>query len=407
MYGGETVTAPHPPLRLYPHTVLLPVLAALMVTTTIYIWFTDVWWSDAFSVVVIAILIFASIKSIRNYNSLHLTASADDEAVVLNGDEFPFDLIESVAVKEWTDHDVRGRLTAVGGRLDIAMDGERHIYHWASVGSDRIAPLVQHVLQRMADEMRHRPLPGEGWSFDGTDLLTARDLTPLSTLSHAAVYDDQVRLWRWEEVDPFFSVPKTSPNALLLLRLAQRAARPAQVAGLGRFLFTRKPSPGVAMFYALVAGGIAFLITFESVDRWAPQMMKQADLACGVFTLLLLVRALLMFGKRYDFYERGVEAIFLGSRRELFYADVARATWRRMHHRIGPAGAYIGTSTRLRLYPVHGRPMHIRVHRFHMDDPDLDRVRQTIAAAIQANKSRRTPSSDLVPAANGGDHSQR
>jgi len=396
MYGGETVTALRPPLRLYPHVVILPAVSALMLTTTIYLWFLDFAWSNAFSAIVFVLLIIASIKSIRGYNSLHLTASADDQAVVLNGDEFPFDRIESVAVKEWTQHDVHGRLTAVGGRLDIAMDGERHTYQWASVGTDRVAPVVQHLLQRMLDEMRHRPLPGEGWSIDGTDLRTTREPTPLSALSYAAVYDDEVRLWRWDEVDPFFGVPSSSPNALLLLRLARQAARPAEVAGLGRFLFTRKPSPGVSIFYALVIGLLVLLIVFSAVDRWAPQMMKEGDLACGVFTLLLLVRALLMFGKRYDFYERGVDAVSYGGRRELLYADVAHMKWFRMHHRIGPAGAYIGTSTRLRLYPVHGRhPMRIGIHRFHMDDADLDRVRQTIVAATQANKSS-TPRSGML-----------
>ncbi len=378
MHAVATVSRPS--LGIYWEPVAYPAATAVFLAESLYLWVAGA--RAVFIVlaaVTTALMSVSSILALWRYIHSGVTVSASDHAVVLNGRELAFSSIDSIAFQERPRVSARDKRTIAFIRwLAIVAEGQTYRFKWWGLKDDPVTPIVQQLLQRMEDETQRRTLEGDGWSVDHADLFTDHGATPLATLSAAGIYDDQVRLWRDSESEAFIGVPKTSPNALVLLRVANGRAGPAPDSGtLGRLLFTRKPSGVVNILMALLTGAVVLLCAFAVIERWAPHFLEELDLGCGILTLILLIRAFLSFGTRYRFYERGVVATSIGGRSETLYADVQRVTWR--ERRMNWLGAYLGTRVYARLYPAAGPPLRISLYRRRFSDPDMDWVRKRAA----------------------------
>src|SRR5262245_1395295 len=352
------VVAPRPRFGIYPGPILAPVVGVLTLLFSIFIWSRDS--SNAsiatFFFAITAMMFVLSAITIARYLGYRVTAAVHDHAVVFNGREFRFDQIDFVTLRDRARVPQMGGITMVERTLTIApVDGKKKSFVWIAEGHDPIAPVVEFLHRRLADEAPRRTLHGKRWSIVQMTLQTQDDMTPLSTLSGAGIYDREVRLWRRGETTPFFAAPVTSENAHVLLRVAEDAvakAPPAPAAaptaaagddaGLGRLLFARKPSGFVNVFSSIIYGLFGVAMALYAADHIDPQLDKPAIYLASAIAIFFVLRALHSFTVRYRFYELGVISTYVGGRREVRYADVESMSWgavRSFHN-----GIYTGTS---------------------------------------------------------------
>lgn len=400
-----TVVAQRPSLDIYPGPVIFPVFGALFVAGTAYIWrvngLHDVV-TEIFLACTLLMLLGALVTGTR-YFSYRVEASIHDHAVTLNGREFLFDRIDSVALAEKARLGQWAKTVAMRRTLTVAAEGRRRTFAWlASPAGDPIEPILQLLLRRLASDAARRPLRGAGWSLELGTLRTRDDATPLSTVTSAGIFDQEVRLWRRGEPNPFFATPATSSNALVLLRVAEDALEkspPAHVpvadeTGLGRLLFVRKPAGLVNTFNAFLYGLFGTATAWYFADRWAPQFTRLVLDAAIVVSLYVVARAILSFGTRYRFHEAGMIATYAIGRRTLRYADVARMRWD--ERRNFTNGVYSGTSLDATLVPAGGKPLHIDLRRFRTVDGDLEPLRHAVAHAVAARMRHELESTGRV-----------
>ena len=392
----NTAVAPRPSFNVYPGPVIFPVFAALFLGFTIYIWRVNglrTVFTEIFIGCTLFMLLGAAI-TISRYLRYCVTAEIHDHAVVLNGRELLFDRIDSVALAEKARLGDWAKTVAMRRTLTIASEEKRRTFAWLAQPDDPIEPILQLVIARMADEAKRRALRGDGWSLELGTLRTKDDATPLSTVTAAEVFDDEVRLWRRNEPAPFLAVPIASPNALVLLRVNEGLKPAAPLDGFGRLLFVRKAPAFSNIVSALGYGFLLASAAFYVSHHLAPQFDNPVLIASGLVTLGLLVRAIFTFATRYRFHERGIVTTYALGKRELRYADVARMSWKATRN--FTQGVYSGTSLQATLVPVEGRPLHIQTRRFKTVDDDLDALCHTIGHVVEARMRQELESTGRV-----------
>ena len=260
---------------------------------------------------------------------------------------------------------------------------------------------LDHVLEVLVERIAAvaRPRAGKGWSVEQGMLVARRERVPLSSISAAGVFERNVRLWRHNDEEHFFSVPYDTKNARVLLALAthagQASARPSTT-GIGRLLFSRRTTMISGLGNTLlVAFGLA--VGWMCLERYLHVPSKLAVGAMlGVFVLWIFY-SLYRATVRYRFHERAVVRISLLGARTLAYANVAAMTWHEsastMHGAIP-----LGTTVKAKLLPDDGSPaLSIRLHRLRGIDGDLEPVRSRIAQHIAENLRRHLEHGDDIP----------
>jgi len=399
----NTAVAQRPSFNVYPGPVIFPVFGAMLLGFTIYIWRVNGLHTfiTEFFIAATAFLLLGALITGSRYLSYRVEASIHDHAVTFNGHDFLFDRIDSVALAEKARLGQWAKTVAMRRTLTITAEGKRRTFAWlAHPDGDPIAPILQLLLRRMANEAARRSLRGPGWSLELGTLRTKDESTPLSTVT-SAIFDDEVRLWRRGEPNPFFATPITSPNALVLRRVAEdardQAPAPTPVVDesrLGRLLFVRKPPGFINVLSAFAFGSFGASAAWYAADRWMPQLTKPVLIAAGLVTLYAVIRAILSFATRYRFHEKGMIATYAVGQRELRYADVARMRWQ--EQRNFTEGIYSGTSVKATLIAADGKPLHIDVRRFRTTDGDLEPLRHAMAHAVAARMRHELASTGRV-----------
>lgn len=163
---------------------------------------------------------------------------------------FLFERLQEISVSE---RDLTAPQTGVFRRLRLrSPEGQVFLENAVdNLQEDRLGAFLIDVLARMADEAERRMRSGEGfaggrWVVDPRGFRTSPGAAPVPypEIAKVALFEGRISLWREKEERPFFSVPMTSPNALVLRELLWRRIeeRPLPVSpeGLGRLLFEKK-----------------------------------------------------------------------------------------------------------------------------------------------------------------------
>ncbi len=183
---------------------------------------------------------------------------------------FLFDRLQEISVREQDLVSPTGVFRRIGLRSPEGRILLENVVHLSA--EDRLGAFLIDVLARIADEAERRIRAGEGfsggrWVLDARGFRLSAGAAPVlySEIAKVSLFEGRISLWREREERPFFAVPMTSPNALVLRELLWRRIeeRPLPVSpeGLGRLLFEKKGLWSRCRVYEL---GV------EKSSSWAP-----------------------------------------------------------------------------------------------------------------------------------------
>ncbi len=310
--------------------------------------------------------------------------------------------IDAITIYDKRRYDETATVRALTRTITLETATGKVKAEYVALPQDALDDTLDAIVERVAAEPR--PRAGKGWSIEHGTLTVRRDRVPLSSISAAGVFERNVRLWKHNDEEHFFSVPHDTKNARVLLALAQRSAStaPAQASaasstssGIGRLLFSRRTT--------LLSGlGNTILVIFGLAVGWMcleKYLGIPTKIALGAMIavfVLWIFYSIYRATVRYRFHERALVRLSLLGTRTLAYANVAAMTWHEsaatLEHAIP-----LGTTLKAKLLPDDGsRAVSIRIHRFRGRDGDLEPVRSHIAHHIAHTLQRHLEHGDEV-----------
>jgi hypothetical protein len=179
-------------------------------------------------------------------------------------------------------------------------------------------------------------LSGEGWHYDREGLhihLGPHAGThPMEELTYLAYYDEMIKIYRGEEVEPFFLVPQASRNADALgnilwgtMQARPTVNDPISTHPLGRHMYTFFCRDAqIAFWPALMFGGIGSLLLFIAL---LTQVVFLYVFVGICYLVLLGLMWIIWRGQRMrlDYHQFGMAQPLLG--RSLRFDDIESMTW--------------------------------------------------------------------------------
>ncbi|HEX7808694.1 MAG TPA: hypothetical protein VF608_08215, partial [Thermoanaerobaculia bacterium] len=270
----------------------------------------------------------------------------------------------------------------------ITIDGLR--INYVALPEDPLNPMLDRLFARLAAEPRERS--GARWTFERATLHARNETVPADLIAKAAMFDNEVRLWRRGEESPFLAVPASSKNAYVLLHLADNALQnnvPAKTVAehvaddgtaLGRLLFVRRTSVTSVLWYTALIYA-ALWVGSLSIAKFLPEFTRAGRGALLALAVMIAFYAIGRIAMRYRFHERGVIHTTLLGNRTLLYASVHSMTWRATTTLINSIST--GTTNTILFTPSDDtRPLKIKLHRWRAVDNDLEPLRDGIAQQI-------------------------
>jgi hypothetical protein len=270
--------------------------------------------------------------------------------------------------------------------------------------------LTQGVVQQLA---RDEPLVGEGWEFDGTELVSTVDRTsepvPLSAMTAVDVIDDKLNVWVKGEAKPAMLIPAGGVNALILLRhlakkLEDRGPRTDEdVPGLGRVIFERdhSTSSGVAIccwvfFLAIAAIGVAMIVWNLMQQNGTPGYY----IVGGLMAFLGVVIPWAIWANRVNIFRchtRGVCKITTSATKQLEYKDVREFSYSVVRNYTN--GAYTGTNMAISFSPDKDSGLETIDYSASVQriDAEVDNLREHVSLVIASQMKQRLNTGVDVP----------
>jgi hypothetical protein len=329
----------------------------------------------------LSMLLLAIVSTIR-WTQMHLTLSLRELGVVLNGRALRFADLDTFTVANSRRYDNERNVIALNRTVTLEANGTRVRASYIAMPNDPLDSALDAIAAAMT--AKHRGERGSGWSVENDTIVAGGTRIPLSMISAAGVYDDEVRIWRHGDAHHALAVPLSSRNARVLLRIASgsRTAAPPPAlhavsqepaTGIGRLLFTRRTSIFSAVFSTAIYLALALLVRIFMEKQGLP-FGKETAYALGTIVLLVSIRRML---RVYRFHERGV----IAAGRTLLFDDVTAIRWQETTTLINHA-IYVGTSMKVKLKTRDGKPFVISLYRWRANDDDLMPMRYAISAKI-------------------------
>jgi hypothetical protein len=276
--------------------------------------------------------------------------------------------------------------------------GTSRIIHFAEGETEQtFGEVVAHLVDRLADAARARfgeggSLQGEGWTLDAHGLrVNGQELVRLQELSHVDLFEGKVSFWRSGEELPFFSVPQTSLNGLLLGVLAQSqlSGRTRPSSGvLGRALFHKRKKPMHQVACWIMAGLCLLVGRWILTQSWPENGFGVAIGVVFVGGMPLGFAHLAVAHIRV--YEQGVTKRSLFGNQMLRFSEVASFQYFAVQHYVN--GACTGTKVHLTFTAGPGAKS-IHYTHTHDDasgsDSELDLLRERVSGMIAARMLER------------------
>jgi len=394
------------PLRLYPGTLLLAALAAVLAGASVLTLSADRRTATWLALGALAAALVPALVLVRRaVRRPTLTVFEQGVRVETWGTRsgLRFDEIRSLDLFE---EEVRkggagGALTGLLRRVSLlAADGRRITFeHSVPVGEpDEAGHFLIRLLADLIEAAERRiragePLTGHGWILALDGLRAPAGAPPVRPWQIVAVANRKGRISAWRGVDPlpFLSIPTDSPNAMLLFgilehRIATRSDLPGRGAagGMGQLLAEREA--GRAAVIVLLAAILLTALGAGAIARSPALALVLLPLSSLTGALALALR-----GARLLIYEHGLVRESVLGRRVLRFQDLAQL---RLHLRRMPLGSTLAT---LDLESEDGRRLRTRWRRNGREDSPVYRNAARAVADRLASRLDREGEVPWVP----------
>jgi hypothetical protein len=388
---GEPYRLPPRPLRNYAGSLFLVLLGAAGIAAGVWVRDRGEDWQVALTALIAGVVALAAgVLNLYRRSGARVSLVLYEHGLALTRfgrrHVAPYDEVKSLACRqrEQLENGVRKgtwrRLTVVTSAesfsfVHVALDGE------PDLAGEFIGMAIERLAERAHDSLgAGAALEGQGWRLDGAGLSArGRTPTPLSALTHVALFDERVKVWEGGHVRPLLAPPAASANALVLRALLERLlpATGPTPDDAGRLLFSRRPAAGALLVVVAGVLGVAgigwglVLIAGGSVPVGA------AAVAAGVAVLGATIG---LAPIAVDCYELRLVRRSIIRRGELHFRDIDRLRYSATRQYYN--GVYTGTTYDLKVWPAGGsRGAQLSSSRRGTDD-DLEWLRDRIAGLV-------------------------
>ncbi|HEX6903363.1 MAG TPA: hypothetical protein VF789_26840 [Thermoanaerobaculia bacterium] len=329
--------------------------------------------------------IFGGVKLYREIVATNWTPTLHERGIALRRfgklKAIGFNEVRQISIRR---RDVFDRQELYARQRDVTLrtDSEKLVFRLRTLDGqpDEPGAFLEELRTALAEiaERRLRKgkvIEGNGWRLSGDAFKAGSLEVPFDQVAGADLFGgDRVGLWKLGEERPFFTIPASSPNVMLVLDvLASRL--PTHALGLGRVQFEKRPHwlpAGLAGLIAVFSFYSAYQLM--SLDAGvSPTALFQAGAG---FLSALGAYALAAAGVRC--YERGLVKYSVLGRREIQFAEVGGLTYRASLRAF--KGIHLFTSLTLILFRrPEGRPFRIDLQTRRKGDRDLEGLRDHLA----------------------------